>query len=828
MNAAHSTPGNSPPTGLRCPIVRSALPVPTSRQAPTHQRSPASLRRPRSPASSRPRRFNLRIVRRTPPRPATSVPRTHPPATPPLGLHAVPRRDVASSADASAPPAPASPLTRNLRARPLTPADRSGSRFCTRRPPRCPCPHPSDSRRRESFELCWACADPGLRLPDAYSTAAACPTAPSSTTDGLRPTARKEPLSLALQRFTFKSVRIRAPVSPPPATRASRAAAWICAQSRDPPIAEHAQAYDSRLRAAILLLLCAGHHTIDSGVHRSDTAPFPASTDSASKLRRAPTARPTPTPVSNPSRAAKDEETCGATLSQLARVALRMQRRASCPFSFARPYHSVSADDRVQTPSTPYLSTHGARSLCIYRQSRAERSDHVWRCRYTWHLKASLTAACFLPPFRHPGGSSSHSLTPLVYQVPRCPVHPVAPLCIPSPCPSRSNHVGFGVHTARSHAALGSHRVCARRCELSRTTHRALRSTPSTTSRRGHVRALQRRVPSPRCSCSQVPPPTGPSPRRSSRPRTPCTRRDTLPFRCSRSRSRSQASAAALSVPSSTHLVRAACRSRAVRDGTACGGKSAAALLPIPFATTEQTAPCAPSDLSLELAAVLRSPVPRRESYPGPTAQSLGTGQTSALAPRRRPVRLCAPCAPPLVPSTSCKPPCPIPSRLPIPRWGFSAVPRRFAALFDVPFRAQRRRVNVSGTVGPPAASPSTGAHTSTLRAHESARAQTNPRRTRRDTFCARGPEASAPVSLDVPGNGRALNTPAGIPSAQTNRADSNSPRPTRPSPARRFTRAALSTPAAPSRATSGRSPRGRAEAGARTPRAESDCLRSA
>ncbi|KAJ7065943.1 hypothetical protein B0H15DRAFT_166822 [Mycena belliarum] len=72
---------------------------------------------------------------------------------------------------------------------------------------------------------------------------------------------------------------------------------------------------------------------IDGGAQRSNTASRPASADPASKLRRAPgsrapTVRPTPTLASGPSRAANDEETRGVAVSELAHVALPVERGA--------------------------------------------------------------------------------------------------------------------------------------------------------------------------------------------------------------------------------------------------------------------------------------------------------------------------------------------------------------------------------------------------------------------------------------------------------------------------------------------------------------------
>ncbi|KAJ7092262.1 hypothetical protein B0H15DRAFT_947827 [Mycena belliarum] len=131
MNAAHSTP-------VRRELATDGIAL---SEPPTHPRSSASatLDPTHHPARA-PSICELHAARCTPVYPATSVPRTQP--RPRLHDSVCTRasaswRSVASSGDKSPPPAPPSPPTRELRARP--------SPHSTCRPRQCTCPRASSS-----------------------------------------------------------------------------------------------------------------------------------------------------------------------------------------------------------------------------------------------------------------------------------------------------------------------------------------------------------------------------------------------------------------------------------------------------------------------------------------------------------------------------------------------------------------------------------------------------------------------------------------------------------------------------------------------------------
>ncbi|KAJ7068917.1 hypothetical protein B0H15DRAFT_958054 [Mycena belliarum] len=188
-------------------------------------------------------------------------------------------------------------------------------------------------------------ANPRLNVYTRVGHRCSLPTAPSSATDGLR--RRRSQLALQLS-FLLRNadetpVRAnsdprKAPAYAPwrPPTMKSRAAATrrsSCAQSRRPPVAQRAPSYESSSRADIARSLAAAAQAL-LGRRQAWLRRAPGS--------RAPIARPTPTLASGPSRAANDEETRGAAVSELAHVALRVEHGTFFPFSFARPYRSLS------------------------------------------------------------------------------------------------------------------------------------------------------------------------------------------------------------------------------------------------------------------------------------------------------------------------------------------------------------------------------------------------------------------------------------------------------------------------------------------------------
>ncbi|KAJ7075197.1 hypothetical protein B0H15DRAFT_956678 [Mycena belliarum] len=155
MNGAQSTPANSPPPGLDCPNVRSALPAPL-----------VTTRYAAAPPSRRRRSHVL-------PPPPQSANRT---------LHAAPPSDLRAAHAATpatsrlvVPPAPASPTTRensrsSINARPPARVSAFAPAALVDAPP-----HPSGRQRKpESRERCRVYAAPRFRLARASHCAAPC------------------------------------------------------------------------------------------------------------------------------------------------------------------------------------------------------------------------------------------------------------------------------------------------------------------------------------------------------------------------------------------------------------------------------------------------------------------------------------------------------------------------------------------------------------------------------------------------------------------------------------------------------------------------------